>query len=367
MNLADPLQLKEEGLCWIFSILGALLVFFIAAVIAQNVYHPDIDHLYKVAYQLLVEPKVARPEPMEAMLFRLGIITILPSLCLFYMLLSKVRLAAAFTGKRPFFSLSVIFVALVLVIIIFGFLAANTSDNTSRIIPLGTGEASNTNFRFFFSGFFLGNYFWIYTLIIFPLVCCMFFIGYKKYHWEDNKIFSISTQLSGYLITGGVLAGILLMNTFSFPYSVENKYDFGSVYYSMTQVFAGSPMLANGFTNTYGLYPHFLVPIFRLTGLSIFTFSLTMSLLQVFSFALNFYVLKKFIRNQVILFSGFATLLFFGYLNRKLLNHFDNFFALFPIRYIIPGMLLFIATKYLSTPSKKFYTVIFHFDFSIFN
>jgi len=358
MNPVDPIQLKEECLRWIFSIAGALLVYFIVAAITLHVYHPDMDHLYKVAGEVLAEPNHALPEPMEAMLFRLGIVTILSFLCLFYILLSRMKLAPAFTGKSMFFPLSVIFALLMLATIIPGFLAADTSDNTSRFIPVTSDGGNNTNFQFFFNSFFLGDYFWVYTLLFFPLICYLFFIGFKKKHWEDKKILTITIRVFSYAIIGGTLLCILLMNTFTFPYSVENRYDFAAVYYAMTQVFAGIPMLVNGFTDTYGLYPHFLTPIFKITGLSVFTFSLVMSLLQVLAFALNFYVLNKFTRNKVILFAGFTTLLFFSYLDRKLLNHFDNYFALFPIRYIIPSMLLFLSSIYLAAPSKTKYVSI---------
>ena len=261
--------------------------------------------------------------------------------------------------KKIFLLLSVISVAAVVALLVIDFTATNTSDNTSRFVSLATGEVPNTNFNFFFSGFFLGSYFPVYTLIIVPLVCCLFLLGFKKYHWEDKKLLRNVALVFGYTVIGSVLVSIVLMNTFDVPYSVENKYDFAAVYYSVTQVFAGVPMLVDGFTNTYGLYPHFLNPLFRLIGISVFKFSLFMSLILLFSFVLNFYVLQKYTRNKLILFMGFATMLFFSYLDRKLLNHFDNYFALFPIRYVIPSVLLFLTSWYITRPSKKVYYFTF--------
>ncbi|MCW3123138.1 MAG: conserved rane protein of unknown function [Flavipsychrobacter sp.] len=359
MNPDQLTELKEESLRWILSILGALLVYLVVTLITLQVYHPDIDHLHKVAEQVLAETWNVRPEPMEAMLFRLGVVAIIPSLLGFYILLSKTKLPVSLTGKWPFLFITSFFVLLVAVMIIAGFLAQNTSDDTSRIAAVGSDGQSDTNFQFYFNSFFLDKFFWIYVPVIAPLACCLFFIVLKKDKWTGLKKIAMPAQIAGYAIIGGTLLCILLMNTFSFPYSVENRYDFAAVYYSMTQVFAGSPMLVDGFTNTYGLYPHFLVPIFKLTGLSVFSFALTMSLLQVCSFIMNLYVLKKFTRNNVLLFAGFTTLLFFGYLNRKLQNHFDNYFALFPIRYIIPSILLLLATRYLSAPSKRLYYIIY--------
>jgi Concanavalin A-like lectin/glucanases superfamily len=361
MNPDQQTQLREEALRWILSILAAIVVYLVVAAITLNVYHPDIEQLRKMADELLL-PDVGNiePEPMEAMLFRLGIITIIPSLLGFYTLLCRINFVKTLAAKKTFMVLSALCVAAVAAIIVIDFTATNTSDNTSRFVSLATGEVPNTNFNFFFDGFFLGKYLPVYALIVVPAVWCLFFIALKKKQWEGKKLLAGKLALiSGYLVLGGVLLTVVLMNTFDTPYSVENKYDFAAVYYSMTQVFAGVPMLVDGFTNTYGLYPHFLNPLFQLTGLSVFKFSLTMSLILLLCFVLNFYVLRKFVSNKIILFLGFATMLFFSYLDRKLLNHFDNYFALFPIRYVIPSVLLFLTLWYVSRPSQKLYFATF--------
>lgn len=361
MNPDQQIQLREEALRWIFSILGAIAVYLVVAAITLNVYHPDIEQLRKIADELLL-PDVGdiRPEPMEAMLFRLGIITIIPSLLGFYTLLCRINLVKTLTAKKTFMVLSALCVTALAAMIVIDFTATNTSDNTSRFVSLATGDVPNTNFNFFFDGFFLGKYFPVYVLIVVPAVCYLFFSGLKKKQWEGKQLLAGKAALIlGYLVLGGVLVTIVLMNTFDTPYSVENKYDFAAVYYSVTQVFAGVPMLVDGFTNTYGLYPHFLNPLFQLTGLSVFNFSLTMSLILLLCFLLNFYVLRKFVSNKIILFLGFATMIFFSYLDRKLLNHFDNYFALFPIRYVIPSVLLFLTSWYVSRPSQKLYFATF--------
>jgi len=357
MNQEQLAQIRQEAVKWMLSILGALVVYAIVAAITLSVYHPNTDQLYKTAEDILAETWQVMPEPMESILFRLGIVTILPALYGFYVLLSRSTLPGKLAAPSPFLILSSLFVAAIAIMVISDLCAQNNSDNTSRIMPVGANGGRNTNFSFYFQDFFLGNYFWLYAIVIVPAVCYLFFVHSAIKQWRHYAKARKAAIYAAYLLLAAVVICIAAMNTFSFPYSVENRYDLAAVYYSVTQVFAGSPMLVDGFTNTYGLYPHFLAPLFKMTGLNVGIFSFTMSLLLTVCFALNFYVLNKFTRNKAIMLCGFATMLFFGYLNRKLATHFDNYFALFPIRYVIPSMLLLLATWYLAAPSTRRYWV----------
>ncbi len=218
---------------------------------------------------------------------------------------------------------------------------------------------AKTNFQFFFDGLFLGENLLVYTLIIVPLIACLFFFGIKEKDWDQKKLYKTLSSVLGYAVVGGAVLAIVVMNTFNFPYTAENKYDFNAVYYAMTQVYAGVPMLVDGFTSTYGLYPHFLNPVFHLIGLNVLKFSMVLSLLTGLAFTLNFYLLKQYVKSNVILFLGFATILFFPYLDFKLLTSFDCSFAFFPIRYIIPSTLTFLASIYFLRRSQVVYWAVF--------
>ena len=223
----------------------------------------------------------------------------------------------------------------------------------------GRDRVAATNFDFYFDGLFLGSYLWLYVFVVTPLAGGLFLIGFKKKNWDDAKPFNIISSVIGYSLIGATLLAIVAMNTFYFPYSNDNKYDFSAVYYAMTQVYAGSPMLVDHFTGTYGLYPHFLNPLFQLIGMNVFKFSLVMSLLLGISFLFNFYFLKQLVSNKIILFLGFTTVLFFPYLDFKFTNSFDCIFSAYPIRYIIPSTLAFLGTLYLLKTSVKIYWLTF--------
>jgi hypothetical protein len=347
----DPISLNEEVLRWIFSILGSLITYFVVAIIVQSAYHPDINALNDTAQQLLLNPEFALPEPMEALLFRLGVVVILPALYSFYLLFSRTKFVSLFARKPYFIIASAMSISALITMVYFDFAIKNEAG--------GPTSAYISNLNLYFNNFFIGNYLWLYAFVVAPLVCCLFFIGIKKYNWESKKAFRVVTATVSYVVIVTVLLEIIAMNIFSFPYSNDNKVDFNAVYYSMTQVYAGTPMLVNSFTNTYGLYPHFLNPLFQIIGLDVFKFSAVMSLLIGLSFILIFYTLKKIVRNQAILFLGCCTVLFFSYIDRILLGHFDCNFALFPIRYLIPCTLLYLSYLYLSKPSAKIYWFTF--------
>ncbi len=360
MYTPDLTKLKEETLRWIFSIFSAVLVYLVLASIATAIYHPDIDQLKNTADKILAETYSVRPEPLEALLFRLAVITIIPGILGFYILFSKPEFIKTLANKPVYLYISALCLVCMIALIYFDFAAFNPYGPKGGDVPQNKRDSSSiTNFDFYFDGLFLGNYLWLYALVLLPAIGSLFLIGFKKYNWDNKKSFQIISSLIGYTIAAGSIVAMILMNTFSFPYSNDNKYDFGAVYYSMTQVFAGSPMLVDHFTNTYGLYPHFLNPLFQITGLNVFKFSLVMSLLTGLSFALNLFSLKKLVSNHVILFLGFASVLFFPYLDFKLTNAFDCIFSYYPIRYIIPSTLIYLSILYLEKKSLKIYRTTF--------
>ena len=127
----------------------------------------------------------------------------------------------------------------------------------------------------------------------------------------------------------------------------------------MTQVYSGSALLTHGFINTYGLYPHFLNLLFHIIGLNVLKFTAVMGILIGISFIANFYSLKQFISNNIILFLGILTIIFFPFLDFKYGQNFDCNFAFYPIRYLIPSVLILLTTLYLKKRSQIIYWITF--------
>lgn len=347
--------LKEETLVWICTILCSVIVYYIVGSIIHSVYHPDIAALKEIANKLLIQSAGVRPEPVESLLTQAGIVTIGLSLLGFYAVFSKMAALKA-AAHKPFFTVASIASAVaILALVYMDFSAPNPYAKDAGDTPQNSRDYIGfTNFDFYFDGIFLGSSVLLYAFILVPAIALLFY-AMKKNRWEESKQFNSITGIAGYVVVAGLMLVILAMNTFDFPYTFENKYDFNAVFYSMTQVHAGAPMLVDGFTNTYGLYPMFLNLVFKLIGLSVTNFSMVMAILIVTCFLFNYYVLNRFVGNKIILLLGFLSVLFFPYFANRILTDFDPYFAIFPIRYIIPSTLVFLATMYLFKRSQVLY------------
>ena len=345
--------LKTEAVVWILTILSAILLFGIAALIIQRVYTPDINELMGVAGRQLINPTAARPEPVETVLFWVGFVIFTLGGYLFYALISRLKLPKSLAEGPFFVGLTLVCALASAALIYYDFTAQNPFGKGGGDIPQNSRDYTGiSNFDFYFDGLFLGNYLAIYTLLTVPFLAYLFLSGIRKYKWDETKNFKVVTNVAGYGVFCWLLIACMGMSIFSFPYTYENMYNFNAVYYSMSQVYSGAPLLVNGFTNTYGLYPHFLNIIFQITGLSTYSFSVVMAILIGVAFALNFYCMKQMVNNRVILFLGAVAVLYFPFVEFKLVQPFDCNFSAYPIRYIIPSSLLFLAVSYLRKPTK---------------
>lgn len=349
----------RTSLLWVYVLACSIGVTGIVGYLVQSLYHPDIAALTQKANDLLLGAAATRPEPMEALITRVSIVVFGAAVPGFYVLF----LRRSPGGNAQFTTLLGWVAALVPILLVFvDFGAANPFSVTAgEIAQNDRDKIAATNFSFFFDGFFIGNYLLYYLIFVVPLLAAFFFIGVRKREWGSSVNYARITSYVGYPLIGLLLLAVLVMNTYEFPYTYENGFDFDTVYYSMTQVFAGSPMLVDDFTNTYGLYPHFLNPIFQLTGLSILKFSGVMALLVVLSFVLNFLVLRRLVEDKVILFLGFLMVLFFPYLDSKMAISFDSYFAMYPIRYLVPSVMLVAGMRYFLAGSQWAYYATFLF------
>lgn len=125
-----------------------------------------------------------------------------------------------------------------------------------------------------------------------------------------------------------------------------------------SSVFYGHTPLVDFFPQYQYLYPLLFVPYFKLFGLSIFTFTLLMTILSGIGLIFAYYVLFKFTRNAI----G-ASLLFIAFLSASFYpvspyltgpaerNYFFNYYAFSPLRTLGPWMVFYLFIRYLSKRS----------------
>ncbi|MEQ8224973.1 MAG: hypothetical protein ABRQ37_21830, partial [Candidatus Eremiobacterota bacterium] len=128
-------------------------------------------------------------------------------------------------------------------------------------------------------------------------------------------------------------------------------YHFGTVFYSIVQVYNGKAILVD-FSHQYGLYAHFLEPIFRITGLSALKFTALMGILIAFSFFLLYKFLREITETKFIASLGFLSIFFCcsllaEFFKIKFLDSsYDPFFQYYPLRVIFPVLSIYITWKY---------------------
>ena len=189
------------------------------------------------------------------------------------------------------------------------------------------------------------------TLIIFPLITYFIFNGIPiKYN-----------KLVNWLLYSLVLFFLLMMFLLSICNSetyLGTGQNLNAVLYSISQVQQGKILLVD-FTTQYGLFAHFLYPLFKLINVNIVSFSVTMAALTVVSYSLIFFGLRKIISNDFVVFFSFIAIIYFSYFTAFFNGPwYDLTYASNPIRRIFPALILFFVFSYILNPKKILYLLI---------
>lgn len=170
----------------------------------------------------------------------------------------------------------------------------------------------------------------------------------NRVSWVFRKLLpAFSTLFIGPLVLFTVLSSICHHNSFTEKFAFHH---FEAIFYPISQVMKGKTLLID-FHNQYGLYPHFLEPIFRFFGASAFTFSLTMGLLSGTLLLLLYVSFRKTLSHGLFAFLGVVVFFLYWHLLSPAVP-FDPYFQNMPIRIFFPIGLFFLTTSYLGRPSR---------------
>lgn len=332
-------------LCVLLSALG----FYGIAYLCHGLYHPDLTALLEESKTLLPDhllPDV-KPEPLENLLYTIGLLYFPISILGLYAVFSCGK-ASRWLSRPPVATTCIYIVTAGLLCL--GVCTLN-QPNPFLGAKFSASDFQPTNFKVFFAPLLVARRPMLY-LICTPVILGLFFLlsrlKPKAYRCSDLVL-----GLSAGLIALWLLTVVFRMHRYSFPETWQGQYDFNAVYYSMTQTLAGSPVLIDGVSNTYGGYPLFLAPLFRLFGLDIPHFTTVMSLLIVGAVFCWSIFLCRFSRSRLLAALGTVALLFFGYLSPYLHDSlaanrhtFDSYFANAPIRWVSPAITLLCVALY---------------------
>ena len=120
------------------------------------------------------------------------------------------------------------------------------------------------------------------------------------------------------------------------------------------QVMQGDTLLVD-LPSQYGLFPQLLAPIFHVTGLSILSFTIVMSLLSSISLLLIYLTMRRLVTNPVLLLLGFSALVssvcFWGRFKGLDESGVDPNFQYWPVRTLFPTIAMAFVIQHVAKPS----------------
>jgi len=285
----------ETALAW------ALAVFYHPSAVA-----PDYAALFVVPAYMF------RPEPLERLQYLSCLFALPFFLYGFYLLISRVMRNVVITDetqKRAVYAASAL----------------------GALLFIGAGTADFYFLRhslfYTFGGVILFAAFWFW----------LFKAGEKALENKSLKlasaavfIVSLALACTGFIFGAGILDG-----------GSQYGMHFGAVFNSVAEVFSGKFLLVD-IINQYGLYPFFLNPLFKLTGLSVISFTLLMAALAGAVYILFYAFARGLCRHKTTALLAVGVLLFLQVWHQRLVID-EIYFQTVPLRLIMPAAGLFAA------------------------
>lgn len=322
------LEKQKSFILILYSVTFSLLIIYgICNLIFR--FHPNYVDLSHINEIFAVELKDFHPEPRERMQFIISVI-FFPVILILTVLFLKERLQRSFKNISILYNFSY----LILIIIITGSLWIFFFNSNNDIYSANKLNLSE-------------DYFFIIIGLIFLI-----------FLWWINKKIGDKVNIFLEIIIISFILFIAVSNVYSL-YSIDStgQYTshFNAVYHSVQAVLLNKSLLVD-ITNQYGLYPHFLEFIFRIIGLSVFKFTLLMSFFISITLYVFYKILNKLIENKFFVIIGLSLVLFYGYMQLKIITY-DSYFQYFPIRTIFISFLLYISISYLEHKQRYKYII----------
>jgi hypothetical protein len=352
LTAPSPELSRPEFIRWSLTGVIALLASYGIALLIDRLYQPDIGAALDLAAAVSIRPlEMFHPKPKAKLIF-VAIVGVLP-----FLLAAAYPVTGRLTRNLSPGATSTLFYLVLAVttgsLAVAGYCGL-VASNPFTDPPLNAHDnIAATNLQFYFIRTFLYQYFWLYLVALFPPLLYLLVRGHAL-AGRGAELLRRYQRLPVYVWCGALIGCAFAINLFRFPYTYENRYDFNAVYYAMVQVYHGMPMLVDHFVNTYGLYPHFIAPFLKITGLSILTFSGCMALLIALCYTMLFRFVDRHIRNSMVAVSCFTTIIFYGHFYFKTVMNYDAIFASQPIRFLFPMLALFLAPSCLGAGRHRF-------------
>lgn len=345
----EPYKIKQKTdfVLMFFTLIASLIIIIIINLLIISIYQVDEKQLLNELSGLFLEKfrHGLWPEPIERAQYLITIVFAPFIAFVTYYLFSKAINRIPGTQLNVIYYFSFLLSALLLLLLIYFDLKLNP-DNFITI----ESRIFYRDIRNFIASIISGSAIYL-ALLSLPLVT--YFI-----QLEDRGRLQNNSKIFFYIILSALIIDIFLISLFNRDNYFGGYDHFNAVYYSVAQVVNGKTLLVD-FTNQYGLYPHFLQPIFKFIGFNILNYSIIMGLIVVLSYLCLFAFMKTAINNFFLLTLGFIGLVYLRGYFLTFFNYGDNYFQYTPIRFVFPCIILLLASFYFRNFNRKLYYVIF--------
>jgi hypothetical protein len=204
------------------------------------------------------------------------------------------------------------------------------------------------------------NVFFEYPLATLPLFLLSLSVaGSKLWSWPAARLATHGAALC-------IIATIFLASLFNERGLYTYHGHFAAMFFPVVQVYQGRALLIDSL-NQYGLYPHFLGPLFAVLGLDVLRFTVVMGLLTAAGFAALWLFLSEATRRRGVALAGFLALVcesWFFYQscgNDQPKPFLELFFQYFPIRFLFPSLSVWLAWRAWRQPGRLRYWALMFF------
>jgi len=318
----------EKRVVVLLSLLGGLGILALALFLLSPL-APTATNMQGIEREIAIDQRWWQPEPLERFLFLTGVL-LLP-FCLGGAYLGVRRFQRTPGGRRIIARLVSPAAWLLAPLLLVLLLSAGLADNRVIVHSLLPGGMIS-----------------LAAAVILALAATAAAAG--RFREQASRLLRVLLPS----LAGLLLLGILLFNILG-PEHVLNipifRTSFNAFFYSVVQVFFGKELLVD-FVNQYGLYPHFLEPVLRLVGLSVYSFTMVMGLLNCLVFVCFYRFLARETADELLAFLGLATILFSGYVSGKVVQQ-DLGLQYHPLRILFPALALLVVRSFAHGPSPR--------------
>lgn len=321
------------------SLITTLLL--ISGLLAQvaAAYHPVVDMSgFRDLY--VWPPEQFRPEPLERLLFVTGIFTL------------PIILFGTFYGYSRIFSRlpprSVRFCAS----------GASLVLTAAGIVFTGYVFSSN---RYYLVGT-IGTGFQALSCVALAGIGCIWLMKPSDSRMMMRCCRVLEISASATALGAGIMAPLLCIFGIESINSTSNYLShFNAVFHAVVQVHLGRQLLTD-LGSQYGLFPHFMEPVFRVSGLSVLSFTVMMALLMAAAYIAMYSAMRRTVANLTLCSLGFVAVVYAGYLRGTVYYQPENYFQYHPIRFLFPAVSLYLVQRYLTGAQHRWYPVMFIFS-----